>query len=286
MLRSMFSGVSGLRSHQAMMDVVGNNVANVNTSGFKSSRATFQEALTQVQRGATAATPAQGGINPFQLGLGARTASVDAVMGQGALQLTGRSTDLAIQGEGMFVVERDGAQFFSRAGAFNFDAPDAAGVSRLVGPGGERVQGYLGSPPDEAALVDVELNLRDFADVAIGVDGSITGRRIRDAGGNPVEGAPEEILGAVAVATFGNTNGLEREGNSLYRTTPNSGAPDVGRAGQEGRGVVQAGTLEMSNVDLAQEFTNLILAQRGFQANSRLITSSDEMLQDLVNLKR
>jgi flagellar hook protein FlgE len=286
MLRSMFSGVSGLRSHQTMMDVVGNNISNVNTAGFKSSRATFQEALTQVVRGATAAIPAQGGINPFQLGLGARMATVDGVFGQGATQVTGRATDLAIQGEGFFVMERDGQQFFSRAGAFNFDAPDAGGASRLVGPSGERVQGYLGAPPDQANLVDVELNLADFADVAIGVDGTITGRRVRDGAGNPVEGAPEEVLGAVAVATFANANGLEREGSSLFRVTPNSGDANVGLPGQQGRGALQAGTLELSNVDLAQEFTNLIMAQRGFQANARTITASDEMLQDLVNLKR
>jgi flagellar hook protein FlgE len=286
MLRSMFSGVSGLRSHQTMMDVVGNNISNVNTAGFKSSRATFSETLTQVVRGGTAATPAQGGINPFQLGLGTRMATVDAVMSQGGTQLTGRTTDLAVQGEGFFVVERDGQQFFTRAGAFNFDAPDANGLSRLVAPGGERVQGYLGSPPNQATLTDVELNLGDFADISVGVDGSITGRRVRDALGNPVLGAPEETLGAVSLATFANSNGLEREGQSLYRVSPNSGAPNVGLAGEQGRGAVQAGSLEMSNVDLAQEFTNLILAQRGFQANARTITASDEMLQDLVNLKR
>lgn len=266
MLRSMFAGVSGLRSHQTMMDVVGNNIANVNTAGYKSSRTTFQEALTQVVRGGTGGVAAAaGGINPLQLGLGARLAAVDGVFTQGASQVTGRATDVAIQGEGFFVVRSGGADFYTRAGAFAFDA-----TGNLVGPSGEMVVGVDGNPINVPAL-------ETYTDVAIDGQGRIIGR---DPAGVEVE------LGQIAVATFANPGGLERVGGSLFAATANSGAAQNGVAGTDGRGSLQAGTLEMSNVDLAQEFTNLILAQRGFQANARTITASDEMLQDLVNLKR
>lgn len=266
MLRSMFSGVSGLRAHQTMMDVVGNNIANVNTTGYKASRATFQEALTQTVRGATGAVPGDaGGINPMQLGLGARVASIDGVFTQGASQVTGRVTDLAIQGDGFFVVETNEGVRYTRAGAFTFDA-----IGQLVGPSGERVVGTDGNPIQVA-------DLQTYVDVAIDARGRIIGRD---------QNGVETQLGQVAIATLANPGGLDRVGGGLYAVTANSGAPDVGEAGADGRGSLQAGTLEMSNVDLAQEFTNLILAQRGFQANSRTITASDEMLQDLVNLKR
>jgi flagellar hook protein FlgE len=267
MLRSMFAGVSGLRSHQAMMDVVGNNIANVNTSGFKASRATFQEALAQVARGATAAVAGNvGGINAMQIGLGAQLGAVDQIFTQGATQLTGRPTDVAIDGDGFFVVNLGGQQMFSRAGAFGFDANGA-----LVGPSGEQVIDANTGAPIQIAGLDA------YDDIAIGNDGVIRGRQ----GGQP----PVE-LAQMAIATFANPGGLERQGGGLFLPTANSGAPNIGAPGEDGRGGVQAGTLEMSNVDLAQEFTNLIMAQRGFQANSRTITTSDELLQELVNLKR
>ena len=270
MLRSMFAGVSGLRAHQTMMDVTGNNISNVNTAGYKSTRVTFQETLTQVSRGATAPREARGGTNAFQVGLGSRAAAIDQNFGQGASQLTGRTTDLAIQGEGFFAVEADGQRFYTRAGAFSWDAPDAGGESRLVAPNGEVVLGADEQP--------ITLNLANYADVTIGSDGSITGR---DVNSNALAD-----LGQVGVATFANNNGLTRVGNSLYTESQNSGAAALGAPGDAGSGQLQAGVLEMSNVDLAQEFTGLIMAQRGFQANARTITSSDEMLSELVNIKR
>ena len=274
MLRSMFSGVSGLRSHQTMMDVVGNNISNVNTAGYKSSRATFQEALTQVSRGATAPIANAGGVNPMQIGLGTRVAAIDGSFAQGATQSTGRVTDVAIQGEGFFVVMMPGATGtdyrYTRAGAFNWDQPDAAGNSRLVGPAGERVVGADGNP--------IEVNLSLYSDVSIGNDGTISGV--------PVGGGASVVVGQIGIATFANANGLTRVGGSLFAASQNSGAANIGPANIDGRGALQAGTLEMSNVDLAQEFTNLIMAQRGFQANARTITTSDEMLSELVNIKR
>ena len=283
MLRSMFAGVSGLRSHQTMMDVTGNNVSNVNTTGYKSSRATFQDALYQVSRGSTGGTPAEGGTNAMQIGLGTRVAAIDGVFSQGALQLTNRSTDVAIQGEGFFVIkDRAGANLFTRSGAFNFDS-----AGNLVAAGGEIVQGVSGAnPPTNAALtipatpanitVDPAV-LAQMRDVAVGGDGHITAR---DASG------AEVLLGRIATATFLNPNGLNRLGNSSFSASANSGVPEYGAPGTGNRGPSVGGSLEMSNVDLAQEFTQLIMAQRGFQANARTITTSDELIQELVNLKR
>ena len=268
MLRSMFSAVSGLRSHQTMMDVTGNNVANVNTSGYKASRTTFQESLAQAVRGGTGGDVGQGGVNGMQLGLGAQVGGTDMVFTQGASQATGRATDVAIQGEGFFVVETAEGRAYSRAGAFSFD-----NVGNLVGPGGERVQGW----DEGGAFGDINLALDEYTDISIGADGTIAGR-------NP-DGDIEE-LGQLALARFPNNGDMVRGGNGLFTPGPNAGGEILETPGAEGMGTLQGGTLEMSNVDLAQEFTNLILSQRGFQANARTITTSDELLQELVNLKR
>jgi flagellar hook protein FlgE len=276
MMRSMFSGISGLRNHQTMMDVVGNNIANVNTSGYKSMRATFQESLTQVVRGATGGQPAQGGTNPMQLGLGTRMGSIDGVFGQGAPQTTGRATDLAIQGDGFFIVGAPGNERYTRSGAFGFDAiaTNSGGVAgnfgRLVTPDGELVRAVGGGA--------VEVDFDAYSGITINQNGEVLGRDV--ATGNTT------VLATLELASFANPNGLERVGGGMYAVTPASGPAQAGQAGDPAIGSIQAGSLEMSNVDLAQEFTSMILAQRGFQANSRTITSSDEMLQDLVNLKR
>ncbi len=269
MLRSMFSAVSGLRSHQTMMDVTGNNIANVNTTGYKSSRTTFQETLTQLTRGGTAGGGEVAGRNPMQVGLGTQVAATDLVFTQGASQATGRPTDLAIQGDGFFVVEQAGEAYYTRAGAFSFDS-----AGHLATPGGQRLQGEnLLDGAEGDILVDPE----EYTDITIGADGTVTGR---DEDGELVD------LWRISMARFPNVEGLEHEGNGLFRDSPAAGAAIVGFAGEDGLGTLQAGTLEMSNVDLAQEFTNLILSQRGFQANARTISTSDELLQELVNLKR
>lgn len=408
MMRSMFSGISGLRSHQTMMDVVGNNISNVNTAGFKASVVTFQEALTQIIRGPSAENDNNGGTNPIQIGLGARVASVDGIFTQGASQVTGRNTDLAIQGDGFFVLESAGNRMYTRAGSFNFD-----GAGNLTAPGGARVMGWLADPNGNIdyaqPLETVSLPLTQViepivtetvslggnlpADTAIG-DSHITVISVYDSIGNahellatftktsantwtisaeidgvaatldtttvtfdtagaltsastinltgitPPGAAPldfdidlatdaplvqfggtasmaaysqdgnaigfmrsfiigedgtilgqfsngwNKTLGAIATASFTNPAGLMRGGESMYSETINSGEALVGVPGSGNRGLLSAGTLEMSNVDLAAEFTNMIIAQRGFQANSRVITASDEILSDLVNLKR
>jgi len=409
MLRSMFSGVSGLRSHQTMVDVIGNNIANVNTFGYKSSTVMFQDLLSQVLTGAGVPTTTAGGTNPAQVGLGVKVAGVSTSFTQGASQLTGRSTDLSIQGDGFFIVRQGAEVLYTRAGSLSFDA-----MGRLVSPDGAVLQGWLadatGAINTNAAAGDLTMplgqSLAPQATTSMEVGGnldaatpigqsivtaitvydqlgtpmSVSGRFTRTAAntwdlevdtdgdstfepvstltfdgttgallspnpsftmlaggfGGPITidfgapGSPNALvqfagpssvaalsqdgyslgalqsftigqdgvvtgvfsngrnrpLGQIAMAGFTNPMGLEKAGGSLFRPTVNSGLANVGVAGSGGRGTLLGSTLEMSNVDLAREFTNLIIAQRGFQANSRVITASDELLQDLVNLKR
>ena len=232
MMRSLFSAISGLKAHQTMMDVVGNNISNVNTSAFKSSRITFQDIISQTVRGAQAPTGSLGGMNPVQVGLGVQTGSVDSLMTQGNLQSTNKPTDVAIQGDGFFAVTDGTNTLYTRDGNFTIDS---------------------------------------------------AGKLIHAATGMTVVPAVTVPAGAT---NFTNPGGLTRTGNNLFAASNNSGPATPGTPGTNGLGTVQVGFLEMSNVDLAAQFTNMIIAQRGFQANSRVITASDEVLQDLVNIKR
>jgi flagellar hook protein FlgE len=418
----MFSGVSGLRSHQTMMDVIGNNIANVNTVGYKSAGVTFADLLSQVMRGAgvpTAGDTGTGGTNPSQVGLGVKVAGITNSFTQGASQITGRSTDLSIQGDGFFIVRQGAQELFTRAGSLSFDA-----LGRLVTADGSVLQGWSadasGAINSNAAIGDLSMPLGQA--IAPTVTGSlrlggnlpsdaplnteiVTSITVYDVSGTPITaslsfektaidewtvtatmpdsttglpvtvgtttlewdptanppqfdpapaltltptvavgqfdggtitvdfgsvGDPEAMtqyagantvaalsqdgsalgtlqsftigqdgtvtgvfsngrlrpIGMVALASFSNPAGMEKVGNSLFRASVNSGLSQIGVAGTGGRGTLAGATLEMSNVDLAAEFTNLIVAQRGFQANSRVITASDELLQDLVNLKR
>jgi flagellar hook protein FlgE len=396
MLRSLFSGISGLRAHQQMMDVTGNNIANVNTTGYKSSQTVFQDTLSQMVNAAGAPQNQSGGTNPAQVGLGVRLASINANFGQGAAQTTGKSSDLMIQGDGFFVVKSGGEALYTRAGSFTFDANGS-----LTTPTGQIVQGWsatdgevntsgapgniklpigislsptvtenvtlTGNFSNEAPIgttKEIPIKVYDEAGAANSMittfqktdattwtitlpDGSTTpisfvnGKAVGepdpdtglDSGKITVgpydfdihdltqfSGSTEarvsnsdgsgagvlssytvsntgqivgvfsnglkQSLGQVALANFNNVNGLEKIGDSMFRSTVNSGLAQVGSAGSAGLGLITSGALEMSNVDLAQEFTNLVIAQRGFQANSRIITTSDEILQELVNLKR
>jgi flagellar hook protein FlgE len=284
MLRSLFAGISGLRVNQTMLDVTGNNIANANTIGFKGSTTVFQDTLSQMLTGASGQNDDRGGTNPIQVGLGVQLAATATNFNQGSAQTTGRATDLMIQGDGFFVTRQGGENLYTRAGSFTFDEGGA-----LVTPTGNRVQGYVldaeGLPT--GGLVDITLEDAnavpavpagvEMTSYNIGSDGKIRG--VYD------DGVQRE-LGQLAIADFPNPMGLEKVGETSFRTSANSGMPEVGIPGQGARGNLIGGALEMSNVDLAAEFTNLILAQRGFQASSRVITTSDSVLEDLVNIKR
>jgi flagellar hook protein FlgE len=284
MLRSLFAGISGLRVNQTMLDVTGNNIANANTTGFKSSSTVFQDTLSQMLTAGSGASALRGGTNPIQVGLGVQLAATNTNFNQGSTQTTGRATDLMIQGDGMFVVQKGAETLYTRAGAFNFDD-----TGTLVTPTGNRVQGYAldaaGLPT--GGLVDVTLDTTaltppvpvgvQLTSYSVGTDGKLRG--IFDDG-------IQRDMKQIALADFNNPMGLEKVGETSYRQSANSGAAQLGVAGQGRLGTLVGGALEMSNVDLAAEFTNLILAQRGFQASSRVITTSDQVLEDLVNIKR
>jgi flagellar hook protein FlgE len=418
MMRSMNSAVSGLRNHQTYMDVVGNNIANVNTTGFRASRVAFQDMLSQTARSAGAPTTDRGGTNPQQVGLGVTLGSIDTIQTQGNLESTGKPTDLALEGDGYFVVNDGDRSYYTRDGAF-----DRSIDGSLVNAAGLKVMGWQGKagsvdttrqlepitiplgqgmrasastvvkpagnlasstptvdtvPATNANVVKTDVSIRDSLGQSHTVSVTFThtganawswvatspatattpatplanGALTFDANGQlltPIAGAmppvtfpaangadPTEMtldlsgltqldgasdlqatadgaaagylttfavdktgvitgvysngvreeLGQIAVATFANPGGLSKTGGNLWDVSANSGQPQVGAAGIGGRGSVSPGTLEMSNVDLAQQFTNMIKAERGFQANSRVITASDQILQDLVNLIR
>jgi flagellar hook protein FlgE len=485
MMRSLFAGVSGLKNHQTRMDVISNNIANVNTTGYKKSRVTFQDMLNQTLRGASSPQSGRGGTNPMQVGLGMSLASVDVIHTAGSPQTTGVNTDLCIEGEGFFIVGTGDNMYYTRAGNFAFDynktfyntsngmvvkgyVADANGV---INPNGGIVDINLASqmtaPPNASTEAQFNKNLdsRDTpltateagvahatgiattvtldadklpitsvsiagltegptADYTVNyntgevtilaatadgpydidfkmpnysapitvydskgenhelmayftktaantweVDTSIT---TTDASGNTVvnfldsgkgtlvfdpatgkldntassvstatltmtgveafgidldfsnlteyagdytaigfsqngykagdlqslsvdttgtitgnfSNGQNRALAQLALATFANPAGLTKIGNNLFTPSNNSGEPDQGLSGVSGRGTLNPERLEMSNVDLSQEFVDMIITQRGFQANSRVITTSDQILEELVNLRR
>ncbi|MDR2587970.1 MAG: flagellar hook protein FlgE [Spirochaetales bacterium] len=462
MMRSLYAGVSGLQNHQTRMDVVGNNIANVNTTGFKKGRVNFQDLISQNVGGAARPTEELGGVNPKQVGLGMNVASIDTIHTQGAIQLTGKMSDLALMGEGFFILRTGKQDLYTRNGTFDIDENGT-----LVNPAnGMRVQGWSATTVDNRPYINtsdsvgdliIPINSKDPAVattevqlacnlnkntpeipenpsgvavqdgtwqarinvydsfgnehtlqinftrrpdevnrwnaevtvdpeyggantiVEVGAAGNSTtntfvvefgnlgtllaaedgaGDRIAQellqvqvafdvAGATPGEGGapvrqtfnlnlgevgnPEgsmtqfadpsstkvreqngfgmgymtsyridqsgvitgifsngnnRPLGQIALATFMNPGGLEKQGENVYSVTNNSGIALVDPAGIAGKGKILAGNLEMSNVDLAEQFTDMIVTQRGFQANSRTIQTADQLLQELLTLKR
>ncbi|MFJ7929449.1 flagellar hook protein FlgE [Peribacillus sp. NPDC096622] len=421
MLRSMYSGISGLKNLQTKLDVIGNNVANVNTYGFKKSRVTFSDAMNQTVSGASAATANKGGTNSKQIGLGSTIATIDTIHTQSSLQTTGRDLDLGISGDGYFVVKQGDSLSYTRAGNFYLDdngtLVNANGLkvqAYKIDENGKRsktigdvavnvnailpaitttkisVSGNLASDAIDGTVFSQQMKVVDekgkeqtatiyfqkngndkwelfdeepaalgdtsttkpkpFTSVKFDANGQIVaadktqaGQTINISSGkeddsdtavdesiqkvnldfdfsnltqvkgsttalvNPdgnKEGKLESFnigssgeingvysnglittLGQLAVAKFSNASGLTKTGGNTFQESINSGTANINIAG-EGRGVIASGSLEMSNVDLSEEFTEMIVAQRGFQSNSRIITTSDEILQELVNLKR
>lgn len=308
MMRSLFSAVSGLKSNQTAMDIIGNNISNVNTIGYKTSRTVFQDIFSQTISSATTPTEARGGTNAKQVGLGTTISDIGMNMTEGSTQSTSNSLDFAIAGEGFFVIRSDdGGYVYTRNGALkvdsqgylvtanghyvmavalndeNIDDQDEDGIPDILQNGA--FSDEAAEPPtiDKIQLsgtMEVDdgsgetVKLSDYA-----VDGNGFVTAIRADTGTKV------ILGRLVLATFANAAGLEKIGSSYYRVSSNSGAADIGFVG-DGRGTLNSGSLEMSNVDLATELTNMIITQRGFQANSRVVTTTDTMLEELINLKR
>jgi flagellar hook protein FlgE len=445
MLPSLFAGVSGLRNMQTNMDVIGNNIANVNTVAFKSGRVTFKEGFAQLVQGASRPPGDQGGTNPIQVGLGSQIGSIDTLFSQGTMETTGIATDLALQGQSMFVVSKGGQNFYTRSGNFQLDANgnlvsptngfvvqgkmavngvfqdgiqdiklpfgqttaakptdsvvlggnldasatvfdpgvNASGTANVVDPldptqraipgnansyvdSSVTVYDSLGNPSDLKVVMwktapsqwswevnpqglgtntsmssatgtfnfnpDGTLDTTAFvppvitytptdgaSDMAITIDprGTAVGGSdgltqfagtnnsvLKDQDGyasgtlqnftidrtGTITGAfsngTNVTLGQIVLADFNNPGGLLRTGDNMYSVSGNSGGPVLGYALQGAQAEITSGALEMSNVDLATEFTNMIVAQRGFQANGKVITTSDQMLQDLMSIKQ
>ena len=359
MMRSLYSGVSGLRNHQTRMDVIGNNIANVNTIGYKTSRTVFQDVYSQTSKNASAAGESFGGTNPLQIGLGVKLAAVDVLHTASAQQRTDNPMDFMVEGDGFFIVQGLDQLLYTRAGNFYLDSE-----GNIVTSGGNYVQGVMGTshtltedeldyqvdangeitmnpglvgdgvsvgdednkgtimlgtdgyyyqkevlpvtdPPTYEADLDrpyliydrpadaitnfngitgaidstamTKINVKGFKDMEIDDKGIVKGL---------TEDGRKVVVAYLAMANFENASGLKKEGSSQYSATSNSGAAIFTTAQNNGVGTVVSGSLEMSNVDLAAEFTDMIVTQRGFQANSRVITVSDTLLEELINLKR
>ena len=308
MMRSLFSAVAGLRNHQTRMDVIGNNIANVNTVAFQPSRVIFQEMYSQTISAASGAddlVAKVGGTNPSQIGLGMTVGTIDVKSSATVPQVTGETFDLCIDGDGYFAIKQGSEIFYTRAGNFSVD-----GQGNLVTSDGGYVLGFwtaetgitdgtAGQPT--LSVPGVTPNTWDPADVdpfpdvktanlqPIKIDSNYTGVYVNDRGqivGRHKVTDEVHIIGQVQLSTFSNPRGLSKAGGNLYRETMNSGGavtqnPRTGYAGE-----IIPYALEMANVDIAEEFSNMIITQRGFQANSRIITVSDQMLEELVNMKR
>jgi flagellar hook protein FlgE len=266
MLRSLFTAISGLTAHQQMLDVTANNIANVNTTGFKGSSTQFEDTLSQTLSAGGAATATSGGTNPIQIGLGVKVAGTATNFTQGSSQATGVTSNLLINGDGFFMVNKNGQQLYTRAGAFTLDA-----AGHLVTP-----DGSMAEDPTGAVLNLSALTSGGYVSWSIDPSGNV----------NAVDSTgATTTLGQVGVASFANPNGLAKVGDTSFQASSSSGAAQMGAANTGSRGSLSSGYVEMSNVDLSQQLTNLIVAERGFQANSKVITTSDEVLQTLVNLK-
>lgn len=298
MLNSLYSGVSGMKGFQTKLDVIGNNVANVSTVGFKKSRVMFQDIMNKNISGAIAPTDKLGGINPKQIGLGTKMGTIDTVQTPGSPMTTNVGTDLAIDGDAFFVVSDGTANYLTKAGNFTRDAN-----GDLVNSNGLLVSGYAednnGTPmPTRINISDDQVNQKKITSYSIDSNGYITvvdedgkiGKLAIDTDNkyyindSTTLNQNENISLQTAVVT--NPGGLTKVGNTLFEITGASGAGDFGRIEDNAGGTINSGVLEMSNVDLTEEFTEMIIAQRGFQANARTITTSDSILEEIVNLKR
>lgn len=279
MMPSLYSGISGLNAHQRRMDSIGNNVANVNTLGYKSSYTTFKESYINTIRSPNIGTPG------MQIGLGVNIGGITRRFTSGMLTETGISTNMSVNGNGWFVVD-DGTDpaatplYLTRAGDFVVDVVDANTIN-LITPDGKKL---CGSDGTNLQLINLDpTSGNDLASFSVAADGTIT--LIDTAGTSETLGGGTPIK--VKVATFQNNNGLKVEGANLYSWTPAAGGAGIDTVyNVAAAGDVLQGYVENSNTDLAREFTDMIVAQRGFQANAKTVTTSDEILMELMSIKR
>ena len=288
MLRSLTSAISGLQNFQQEMDVIGNNIANVNTTAFKGANVDLADSFSETLRSSSAGSTGASGTPAMQVGLGVTTQAITNRYSQGALARTGVVTDLAVTGNGFFSVRDSvsGTEFVTRAGDFRLD-----GNGYLVTNTGLRVQGY--NDAGLSTLGDIQIDTTGMPATSDPLS-SMVSFAIDDQGKinvNLSDGS-SFVRGQILMQNFSDPQSLMKEGDNLFSgigaAGPLGGAasPTPAAPGTNGLGKIQAGALELSNVDLASEFTNLITTQRAYQANARVITTSDEMLQELVNLKR
>ncbi|MEC1260873.1 flagellar basal body rod protein FlgG [Bacillus swezeyi] len=263
MLRSLYSGISGMKNFQTKLDVIANNISNVNTAGYKKSRVTFKDIVSQQLAGASASTADRGSVNGQQVGLGGTIGSIDIIHTNSAPSTTGRQLDMTITGDGYFRVGTGDETYYTRSGNFYLsDEGDLVTVDGL----------FVLTADDQR--INIPADAQSFS---IATDGTVT---------YVDQNNVNQPAGQISLATFSNTAGLTKAGDNLYRDSLSSGNPQVVTPGEGSSGKLQTSALEMSNVDLSEEFSEMIISQRGFQANAKIITTSDEILQELVNLKR
>ena len=262
MIRSLYTAATGMNAQELNVSVISNNIANVNTSGFKRSRPEFQDLLYQNLR--LVGTLSENGNQVptgAQLGLGTKTSSIQKIFLQGDFAQTQGNLDMAIQGKGFFQITRpDGTIGYTRSGSFNLD-----NTGQMVTADGLPLEPAITVPADAITI-------------AIDPGGTVSVTQ-------PGATAPT-VVGTIQLATFQNQAGLQSNGSNIFQETDASGAPSVGTPGLEDRGSVQQGFIELSNVSVVEELVNLIAAQRAYETNSRTITTSDEMLQSANNMKR
>lgn len=262
MMRSLYTAASGMVGQQFNIDMIANNLANVNTSGFKKSRADFQDLLYQNLR--FSGTPVTAGAQiptGIQIGHGVRTVATQKIFTQGTFRQTDGPLDLVIEGDGFFqILLPDGTIAYTRDGAFKKD-----GEGRIVTSDGFFLEPEILIP-------------EDAVEIAIGTDGTVAVTL-------PGQNQPQTI-GQIELARFVNPAGLQSMGRNLYTATASSGAPLVGTAGLDGLGNIAQGFVEMSNVQVVEEMVAMITSQRAYEVNSRAIQAADEMLQTANNLRR
>jgi flagellar basal-body rod protein FlgG len=261
MLRSLYTAATGMEAQQLRMDVISNNLANASTTGFKKTRAEFEDLLSETIKGAGAPGPRGGGDPaPLQVGLGVRTGSTTRSFGQGDALTTNNPLDLAIQGTGFFKIQQaNGEAAYTRAGNFRLDA-----TGRLVTQHGELVEPGITVPPDATQ-------------VTIGADGAVTAIQA---------GRPDPVsLGQLELDTFTNPAGLNSIGNNLFTQSAGSGEPVQAKPGEQGAGTLAQGMLEGANVKAVEEMIDMIACQRAYELNSKIISTADQMLQRLTNIR-